>query len=104
MPIQEQELIDAGLASELVTDEQLDSLRSLARERGWPLVRTVSSELRIPLKAFYHAAAQDRGIQFVDLSGATIQKSAVEQLAEVALQRGVVPVVGEGGGDAPGNR
>ncbi len=98
MPIQEQELIDAGLASELVTDEQLDSLRSLARERGWPLVQTVSSQLRIPLKAFYHAAAQDRGIQFVDLSAATIQESAVEQLAEVALQRGIVPVVGEGGG------
>ena len=34
MPIQEQELIDAGIASQLVTDDQLDAVRRLARDRG----------------------------------------------------------------------
>ena len=98
MPIQEQELIDAGLASQLVTDDQLDTVRLVARERGQAVVAALSTELRIPLKAFYHAVARERGIGFVDLSNAAINEGAVEQMAEIGLQRGVVPVVGGNGG------
>ena len=97
MPILEQELIDAGIASELVTDDQLDALRPTSRERGQGLVTTLSAELRIPLKAFYHAVARERGIEFVDLGHVAIDEGAVERIGEIALQRGVVPVASPDG-------
>ena len=98
MPIQEQELIDAGIASQLVTDDQLDAVRRLARDRGQGVVAALSTELRIPLKAFYHAVASERGIPFVDLSSTPIDEAAAEKMAEIGLQRGVVPVSGADGG------
>ena len=98
MPIQEQELIDAGIASQLVTEDQLDAVRLLARERGQGVVAALSTELRIPLKAFYHAVASERGIPFVDLSNTPVDETAAEKMAEIGLQRGVVPVSGSDGG------
>jgi len=98
MPIQEQELIDAGIASQLMTDDQLDAVRLQARERGQAVVAVLSAELRIPLKAFYHAVASERSIPFIDLSNTAICETAALNMAEIGLQRGIVPVPNPEGG------
>ncbi len=97
MPIREQELLDAAVSQGLITDDQLSDVRRTAREQNITVVDAISIAQRIPVKALYHAVAEQRGIRFVDLAVEVIDDEAARTMADVALQRGVVPICGENG-------
>lgn len=93
MAIREQEFIDAALSQEFLTDEQLTEVRQRAHEQDISLIEAVCIFHRIPLKAIYHAVANERGIRFVDLAVESVSIPHAQTMSEVGLQRGVIPVL-----------
>ena len=93
MAIREQEFIDAALSQEFLTDEQLTEVRQRAHEQDISLIEAVCIFHRIPLKAIYHAVANERGIRFVDLAVESVSIAHAQTMSEVGLQRGVIPVL-----------
>ncbi len=93
MPIREQEFIDAAVSQGLITDEQLPEIRRVARDRQVTTLEAISISYRVPLKALYHAVAAERKIRFVDLAIEPIDEQAAQDMPDVAIQRGVVPLL-----------
>ena len=93
MAIREQEFIDAALTQEFLTDEQLTEVRQRAHEQDISLIEAVCIFHRIPLKAIYHAVANERGIRFVDLAVESVSIPHAQTMSEVGLQRGVIPIL-----------
>ena len=97
MAIREQEFIDAALAQGFLTDEQLTDVRQRAHEQNLSLIEAICIFHRIPLKAIYHAVANERGIRFVDLAVESVSIPHAQTMSEIGLQRGVVPVLESNG-------
>ncbi|MGJ8619820.1 MAG: GspE/PulE family protein [Methylophilaceae bacterium] len=68
MALSTEQLIDAALKREMIQREQLEKLRSVARRQRLDVLDMLMVNYRLPKNAFYRAAAEQRGIPYVEFS------------------------------------
>jgi len=87
MAISEEHLIDAGLRKGLIEHDVLNTLRTEARKQRVDVLDAVAAHYRFPRSALYRAAAEVRGIEFVDPALATPPADMVRKIPQSLMRR-----------------
>jgi type IV pilus assembly protein PilB len=82
---------------DLLSSDEFDAARDLARRLRIPLERAISDRGRIPLRFLFEQLATTWGVRYTDLAISTVQPHALAKVPEdVARRYGVVPFRIEG--------
>lgn len=93
MSLSESALLSAGISAGLFDQAAVARARVAARQRRLSLLDAIAFEQRFPPAAFYHAAAQLRGLRFLQGHDATPDEDLMRRLPQGLMQRHhVVPV------------
>jgi type IV pilus assembly protein PilB len=68
MAVSDEQLIEAGVQTNLVEPQTLEKLRINARKQRLPILPVILAEFRFPRTALFRALAEIRNIEFVSLS------------------------------------
>lgn len=99
MPLDNQQLIDAALRQNMIERRNLDNLRSAARRQRVDLLELLMIEYRQPKNAFYRAAAEQRGITFLDFAKLQADYDLLKKIPNALLKRKkYVPILQDDGG------
>lgn len=97
MALTDQQLIDSGVRTGLIDNTKLEQLRIEARKQRLPLLNLVIAEHRFPKSALFRAVAEDRGIEFINLTHATIADDILKKIPVTLVRRKqLLPVVSNG--------
>ena len=69
MALTAEKLIDAAVRQHLIDPETLAELRLEARRKRVDLLAAIGAQFRLPLSAFYQAAAELRDLPFINPLG-----------------------------------
>lgn len=96
MPLTPDQLIDAALRQRLVEPDVLNNLRIEARRNRADLMETVAAYYRIPFSAFYQAAAELRGLPFVQPMHMTPPQDMLKRIPQSLVRRKLLLPVADG--------
>ncbi len=93
MPLNHEQLIEAGLKQRLIEPDVLNHLRTESRRKRVELLDAVTAHYRLPMAAFYRAAAEMRGLKFVDFTHAVPNIEQLKKLPQALVKRkGLLPL------------
>lgn len=95
MPIRTEELVKAAITQRLVETEVVDRLRVECRRSRSDLVSALLFQTRLPLSAFYRAAASERGLPYVDLANVVPDTGLLKGMPEPLIRRRLILPVSE---------
>lgn len=87
MAISEEHLLDAALRKGLIEHDVLNTLRTEARKQRVDVLDAVAAHYRFPRSALYRAAAEVRGIAFVDPALATPTADMLRKIPQSLMRR-----------------
>ncbi len=87
MAISDEHLIDAALRKGLIQPDVLAGLRMEARKQRVELLDAVAAHYRFPRSAMYRAAADVRGLEFVDPSFGTPPADLLRKIPQSLMRR-----------------
>jgi type II secretory ATPase GspE/PulE/Tfp pilus assembly ATPase PilB-like protein len=94
MGMSDEQLLEAGMRSGLIEAPVLERLRMEARRSRLPLLGLVQAHYRFPVSALYRAVAEQRGLDYVDLTRVVIDGAALKKIPPSLVRRKLVlPVV-----------
>lgn len=94
MALNHEQLIEAGLRQRLIEAEVLNSLRTEARRKRIEVFDAVTAHYRLPMAAFYRAAAEMRGLKFVDYAEVSPDIESLKKLPQALVRRkGLLPIL-----------
>ena len=94
MAINHEQLIEAGLKQKLIEADVLNHLRTESRRKRLELLDAVTAHYRLPMTAFYRAAAELRGLKFVDYAQIEPNIELLKKLPQALVKRkGLLPLV-----------
>lgn len=94
MALNHEQLIEAGLKQKLIEPDVLNNLRAESRKKRVELLDAVTAHYRLPMTAFYRAAAELRGLKFVDYAQIEPNIELLKKLPQALVKRkGLLPVV-----------
>jgi len=99
MSLTARELIDSGVEVELLDSGMVLDLERQARRAGADPLGAVTRHYRIPVVALYRAAAEARGLRFVDAAEVKPDPELLRRVPAQLLRRGqLLPIARENGG------
>lgn len=90
MALGAEQLIDAAVRQNLIEGETLNRLRLDARRARQDLLDTVAAHYRLPLSAFYQAAAELRGLSFINPLSLTPPQKLLKRMPQALAKRKLV--------------
>lgn len=94
MALTHEQLIEAGLRQRLIEADVLNNLRTEARRKRIELFDAVTAHYRLPMAAFYRAAAEMRGLKFVDYAEVSPDIESLKKLPQALVKRkGLLPIL-----------
>lgn len=94
MALNHEQLIEAGLRQRLIESDVLNQLRVDARRKRFELLDAIAAHYRLPIATFYRAAAEMRGLKFVDYAEAVPDVELLKKLPQALVKRkGLLPLV-----------
>ncbi len=87
MALNPEQLIEAGLKQRLIEPEVLNHLRTESRRKRIEILDAVTAHYRLPIAAFYRAAAEMRGLKFVDYAQAIANIEQLKKLPQALVKR-----------------
>jgi len=90
MTLGAEQLIDAAVRQNLIEGEMLSKLRLDARRARQDLLETVAAHYRLPLSAFYQAAAELRGLSFINPLSLTPAQKLLKRVPQALARRKLV--------------
>ncbi len=95
MAISVEQLIDASLRQHLIEGEVLTQLRIDARRNRSDILDVIAAHYRLPISAFYQAAAELRGLTFVNPINLTPPAALLKRVPQALARRKLVLPVTE---------
>jgi len=95
MAISVEQLIDASLRQHLIEGEVLTKLRIDARRNRSDILDVIAAHYRLPISAFYQAAAELRGLTFVNPLNLTPPPALLKRVPQALARRMLVLPVAE---------
>lgn len=93
MALNPEQLIEAGLKQKLIEADVLNHLRTESRRKRIELLDAVTAHYRLPMATFYRAAAEIRGLKFVDYAQAVPNIEQLKKLPQALVKRkGLLPL------------
>jgi type IV pilus assembly protein PilB len=97
MALTSEQLLDAALKVDMIQRDTLTQLRNEARRRQIDVLLLVQAHYRLPRNAFYRAAAELRGLPFLEMEQLTPDLNALKKLPQALIRRkNILPVFVEG--------
>ena len=94
MPLTQEQLIEATLKQKMIEPEVLANLRMESRRKRVDLLEAISAHYRFPVSAFYRAAAEARGLKFVDFGQIKPDIEQLKKLPQALVKRkGLLPLM-----------
>jgi type II secretory ATPase GspE/PulE/Tfp pilus assembly ATPase PilB-like protein len=94
MALGAEQLIEAGLKQRLIEPDVLNLLRTEARRKRIELLDAVTAHYRLPVAAFYRAAAEMRGLKYVDHSQVNADVEVLKKIPQALVKRkGLLPLL-----------
>lgn len=94
MALTDQQLIDASVRTQLIDNSIVEHFRVDARRQRLPLLPMLLAEARIPQSALYRAVAEDRNINFINISHQKIAEDVLKKIPVTLIRRKqVLPVL-----------
>ena len=94
MPLSTEQLIEATLKQKMIEPEVLANLRMESRRKRVDLLEAISAHYRFPVSAFYRAAAEARGLKFVDFGQIKPDVEQLKKLPQALVKRkGLLPLM-----------
>lgn len=90
MALAAEQLIDAAVRQNLIDAETLADLRVEARRKRVDLLATIGAHFRLPLSAFYQAAAELRQLPFVNPIGMTPPAALMKRVPQALARRKLI--------------
>jgi type II secretory ATPase GspE/PulE/Tfp pilus assembly ATPase PilB-like protein len=87
MPLTDEHLLDAALRKGLVQHDVLAGLRLEARKQRVDLLDAVAAHYRFPRSAFYRAAAEVRGLEFIDPTSVASPPDLLRKIPQSLMRR-----------------
>jgi type IV pilus assembly protein PilB len=81
-----EQLIDAALKREMIQRQHLEKLRTQARRARIDLLEMLMVDYRLPKNAFYRAAAEQRGIPYVDFSQMQVDTGLLKKIPSALVK------------------
>ncbi|HQO17489.1 MAG TPA: ATPase, T2SS/T4P/T4SS family, partial [Methylotenera sp.] len=99
MPLTTEQLIEATLKQKMIEPDVLASLRVETRRKWVDLLEAISAHYRFPVSAFYRAAAEARGLKFVDFGQIKPDIEQLKKLPQALVKRkGLLPLMHDDAG------
>lgn len=99
MPLTTEQLIEATLKQKMIEPDVLASLRVETRRKRVDLLEAISAHYRFPVSAFYRAAAEARGLKFVDFGQIKPDIEQLKKLPQALVKRkGLLPLMHDDAG------
>ncbi len=93
MALGAEQLIEAALKQKLIEADTLNHLRTDARRKRIDLLDAVTAHYRFPVASLYRAAAEMRGLKFVDYAQITPDTELLKKIPQTLVRRkGVLPI------------
>lgn len=93
MALSTEQLIEAALRQKLIEADTLNYLRTDARRKRIDLLDAVTAHYRFPVASLYRAAAEMRGLKFVDYAQITPDAELLKKIPQSLVRRkGVLPI------------
>ncbi|MDP3086936.1 MAG: ATPase, T2SS/T4P/T4SS family [Methylotenera sp.] len=97
MALTSEQLLDAALKVDMIQRDTLTQLRNEARRRQIDVLLLVQAHYRLPKNAFYRAAAELRGLPFLEMEQLTPDLNALKKLPQALIRRkNILPLFVEG--------
>jgi type II secretory ATPase GspE/PulE/Tfp pilus assembly ATPase PilB-like protein len=94
MALGAEQLIEAALKQRLIEADVLNVLRTEARRKRIELLDAVTAHYRLPIAAFYRAAAEMRGLKFVDHAQVNPDVEVLKKIPQALVKRkGLLPLI-----------
>jgi len=101
MALGAEQLIEAALKQKLIEADTLNHLRTDARRKRIDLLDAVTAHYRFPVASLYRAAAEMRGLKFVDYAQISPDTELLKKIPQTLVRRkGVLPITLEQSGAA----
>lgn len=99
MPLSQEQLIEATLKQKMIEPDVLANLRMESRRKRVDLLEAISAHYRFPISAFYRAAAEARGLKFVDFGQIKPDFEQLKKLPQALVKRkGLLPLMHDDAG------
>lgn len=99
MAIKETSLVNAAISNQLLSNEQVAQARAIARREHLGLLDVLCRDHRMPVTAFYQAAAMLRDLDFFTLSELQPATDILHKLpVNLVVRRQLLPVIGKDNG------
>ncbi len=99
MPLSQEQLIEATLKQKMIEPDVLANLRMESRRKRVDLLEAISAHYRFPVSAFYRAAAEARGLKFVDFGQIKPDFEQLKKLPQALVKRkGLLPLMHDDAG------
>lgn len=95
MALATEQLIDAAVRQHLIGPDTLSKLRIDARRSRVDLLETIAAHYRLPISAFYQAAAELRGLSFINPISMTCPANLLKRLPQALARRKLVLPISE---------
>src|SRR5690606_9604646 len=95
MPLAAEQLIDAAVNQHLVEAGMLAQLRLEARRKRVDLLETITAHYRFPVSALYQAAAEMRGLAFVNPLAMTPPTTLLKRIPSALAKRKLIMPIAE---------
>lgn len=93
MALSTEQLIEAALRQKLIEADTLNHLRTEARRKRIDLLDAVTAHYRFPVASLYRAAAEMRGLRFVDYAQISPDAELLKKIPQTLVRRkGVLPI------------
>lgn len=90
MALGPEQLIDAAVRQSLIDGETLSKLRLDARRARLDLLDTIAAHYRLPVSAFYQAAAELRGLPFINPINHSSEQKLLKRVPQALARRKLV--------------
>ncbi len=87
MALGTEQLIDAALKREMIQRDQLEKLRTLARRQRVDVLDMLMVNYRLPINAFYRAAAEQRGMPYVEFDEMQADVDMLKKMPAALVKR-----------------
>lgn len=97
MALTTEQLLDAAIKEGLIEADMLHQLRNDARRKRIDVMDAVTAHYRLPMSSFYRAAAEARGLRFLDFGQIHVDLDALKKIPQALVKRkGFLPLQPEG--------
>lgn len=90
MALGSEQLIEAAVRQRLIDGETLNKLRLDARRARLDLLDTVAAHYRLPVSAFYQAAAEQRGLPYINPIHHVSEQKLIKRVPQALARRKLV--------------